>query len=190
MSEADGAWPKLAGSKTSDKDKINAFADRIMQCVGNPGILGGESPLFSINPLSWFRVAGKLEWMCGINHNHFGNLWHALPRSRSLGSRIDLEAVAMGVRTAMHHAGSSTLTGLLRFSAPPPELRAIPCSCGRRAQHKELRQKTESGIFWTVRRVNAIIALRCARTSGRFEDYWEARRASCWKLTRQGSRLG
>jgi hypothetical protein len=56
--------------------------------------------------------------------------------------RIDLEAVEMGVRTAMHHAGASTLTELLRFSAPPPEQRTIPCSCGRHAQYKELRQKT------------------------------------------------
>jgi hypothetical protein len=34
-----------------------------------------------------------------------------------------------------------------------------------------------SGMFWTVRGANAIIALRCCRLSGRFEDYWEARRA-------------
>jgi len=35
----------------------------------------------------------------------------------------------------------------------------------------------QSGMFWTVRGANAIIALRCCRLSGRFEDYWEARRA-------------
>jgi hypothetical protein len=34
-----------------------------------------------------------------------------------------------------------------------------------------------SGMFWTVRGANAIIALRCAQISGKFEDYWEARRA-------------
>jgi len=33
-----------------------------------------------------------------------------------------------------------------------------------------------SGMFWTVRGANAIIALRCCRLSGKFEDYWEARR--------------
>jgi len=32
-----------------------------------------------------------------------------------------------------------------------------------------------SGMFWTVRGANAIIALRCCRLSGKFEDYWEAR---------------
>ena len=34
-----------------------------------------------------------------------------------------------------------------------------------------------SGMFWTVRGANAIIALRCCELSGRFEDYWESRRA-------------
>ena len=35
-----------------------------------------------------------------------------------------------------------------------------------------------SGMFWTVRGANAIIALRCTRLSGRLEDYWESRRAA------------
>ncbi len=34
---------------------------------------------------------------------------------------------------------------------------------------KRLKQ---SGMFWTVRGANAIIALRCTRLSHRFEDYW------------------
>jgi hypothetical protein len=36
----------------------------------------------------------------------------------------------------------------------------------------------QSGMFWTVRGANAIIALRCSHLNGRFEDYWEARRAA------------
>jgi hypothetical protein len=35
-----------------------------------------------------------------------------------------------------------------------------------------------SGMFWTVRGANAIIALRCCHINGRFEDYWESRRAA------------
>jgi hypothetical protein len=35
-----------------------------------------------------------------------------------------------------------------------------------------------SGMFWTVRGANAIIALRCCRINGRFEDYWEQDRAA------------
>lgn len=34
-----------------------------------------------------------------------------------------------------------------------------------------------SGMFWRVRGANAIIALRCHRLSGKFEDYWENRHA-------------
>jgi len=32
-----------------------------------------------------------------------------------------------------------------------------------------------AGIHWTVRGANAIIALRCSKLSGRFEDFWERR---------------
>jgi hypothetical protein len=35
-----------------------------------------------------------------------------------------------------------------------------------------------SGMFWTVWGANAILALRCAHLNGRFEDYWEGRRAA------------
>jgi hypothetical protein len=35
-----------------------------------------------------------------------------------------------------------------------------------------------SGMFWTVRGANAIIALRCCRINGRFEDYWEQDRVA------------
>ena len=34
----------------------------------------------------------------------------------------------------------------------------------------------QSGMFWTVRGANAILALRCCYFNNRFEDYWEARR--------------
>ena len=36
----------------------------------------------------------------------------------------------------------------------------------------------QSGMFWTVRGANAIIALRCCHLNGRFENYWESRRAA------------
>jgi hypothetical protein len=37
---------------------------------------------------------------------------------------------------------------------------------------KRLKQ---SGMFWTVRGANAIIALRCCRLNREFEDYWASR---------------
>ena len=36
----------------------------------------------------------------------------------------------------------------------------------------------KSVMFWTVRGANAILSLRCCHLNGRFEDYWEARRAA------------
>lgn len=36
----------------------------------------------------------------------------------------------------------------------------------------------QSGMRWTVRGANAIIALRCCQLSGQWEDYWENRRAA------------
>jgi hypothetical protein len=36
----------------------------------------------------------------------------------------------------------------------------------------------QSGMFWTVRGANAIIALRCCRFNQRFEDFWAETRAA------------
>lgn len=36
----------------------------------------------------------------------------------------------------------------------------------------------QSGMFWTLRGANAILALRCCHLNGRFENYWEVRRAA------------
>jgi hypothetical protein len=40
------------------------------------------------------------------------------------------------------------------------------------------RRLKPSGMFWTVRGANAVLALRCCHLNGRFEDYWEGRRAA------------
>lgn len=36
----------------------------------------------------------------------------------------------------------------------------------------------QSGMFWTVAGANKIIALRCCRISGKFEDFWETEAAA------------
>ena len=41
-----------------------------------------------------------------------------------------------------------------------------------RLQNSDRHPLKCSGMFWTVRGANAIIALRCCRISRRFEDYW------------------
>jgi len=55
--------------------------------------------------------------------------------------RLDLEAVEMAVRSALHRAGAAALTELLQFPAPPSEQRSVPCACGHRAHYRELRSK-------------------------------------------------
>lgn len=55
--------------------------------------------------------------------------------------RLDLEAVELAVRSAMHHAGAAALTELLQFPTPAADQRAIPCACGHQARYRELRSK-------------------------------------------------
>ena len=55
--------------------------------------------------------------------------------------RLDLEAIEMAVRSAMHHAGAAALTELLQFPAPAADQRAVPCACGHSARYRELRSK-------------------------------------------------
>jgi hypothetical protein len=55
--------------------------------------------------------------------------------------RLDLEAVEMAVRSAMHRAGAAALGELLRFPPPPADQRTLPCICGQQAHYKDLRSK-------------------------------------------------
>lgn len=55
--------------------------------------------------------------------------------------RFDLEAIEMAVRSAMHRAGASLLSGLLKFRAPTVEQRTLACACGHQAHYQELRSK-------------------------------------------------
>lgn len=54
---------------------------------------------------------------------------------------LDLEAMEMAVRSAMHRAGAAALTELLQLAAPEQGQRTIPCSCGHQACYRGLRSK-------------------------------------------------
>lgn len=54
---------------------------------------------------------------------------------------MDLEAVEMAFRAALHQAGAKALTRLLQFPEPPPEQRRLPCPCGHEACYRELRTR-------------------------------------------------
>jgi hypothetical protein len=47
----------------------------------------------------------------------------------------------MAFRAALHRAGASALSQLLRFPAPAADQRGIACPCGRQAHYRELRSK-------------------------------------------------
>ena len=48
----------------------------------------------------------------------------------------------------------------------------------RNARRMRYPSSIASGMFWTVRGVNAILALRCSMFNGRFGDYRETRQAA------------
>jgi hypothetical protein len=55
---------------------------------------------------------------------------------------LDLEAVEMAMRAAMHHAGAAVLSQLLRYEPPAVEEREIPCPCGAKARYREMRSRS------------------------------------------------
>jgi hypothetical protein len=68
-------------------------------------------------------------------------LLRAIFNGRHKTGRLDLEAIEMAVRSAVHHAGAAVLTELLQFPAPAAGQRRLPCSCGHQAHYRELRSK-------------------------------------------------
>jgi len=73
--------------------------------------------------------------------------------ARGPTGRLDLEAVEMAVRSALHRAGAAALTELLQFPVPPSEQRTVPCACGHLAHYRELRSKP---VLTVVGRVEAL----------------------------------
>jgi hypothetical protein len=65
-----------------------------------------------------------------------------LPRifaeQRSVGE-LDIEAVELAFRTALHSAGAAGLTELLRQPGPVPT--SVLCTCGSQARYKDMRLK-------------------------------------------------
>jgi len=66
---------------------------------------------------------------------------HVLFNGRRKTGHLDLEAIEMMIRSAMHRAGAAGLTELLQLPVPPAEQRTVPCSCGHTAHYRELRSK-------------------------------------------------
>ena len=79
-------------------------------------------------------------------------LSHIFTERRQIGS-IDLEAVEMGFRTALHQAGAAALSHLLRFPEPAQDQCEIPCRCGHQAYYRELRSRTLLTVLGEVQLV-------------------------------------
>jgi hypothetical protein len=60
---------------------------------------------------------------------------------RKQTGNLDLEAVEMAFRAALHQAGAAALSQLLRFPEPAADQRTIPCPCGSQAHYRELRSR-------------------------------------------------
>jgi len=71
-------------------------------------------------------------------------------QERRSNGRLDLEAVETALRSAMHQAGASALTQLLRYDLPDADHRTVPCTCGHLADYKELRSKTVLTVVGSV----------------------------------------
>ena len=76
---------------------------------------------------------------------------HAIFTGRRKTGRLDLEAMEMAVRSAMHQAGAAALTELLQFPAPAEDKCSVGCPCGRQAHYRELRPKTVLTALGKVR---------------------------------------
>lgn len=74
-------------------------------------------------------------------------------QGRRKTGHLDLEAIEMAVRSAMHQAGAAALTELLQFPTPAADQRRLPCSCGHQAHYRELRSKP---VLTAVGRVEVV----------------------------------
>ncbi len=68
---------------------------------------------------------------------------------------LDLEAVEMAMRAAMHRAGASALSQLLRGDPPGADEREVPCTCGHHARYREMRARRVLTAVGEVRLLRA-----------------------------------
>jgi len=63
---------------------------------------------------------------------------------------VDLEAVEMALRSALHQAGAAALSQLLQDPAPASDQRTLPCRCCHLARYVELRTKPLLTVLGTI----------------------------------------
>ena len=125
--------------------------------------------LFAEKPqrLKWFRS----RWWKALDKGNIDSILRQagkhLPEDEELRKLVDLELGYLdGNRSRMRYAAFRS-QGFFVGSG------VVEAGC-KTVIGQRLKQ---SGMEWSIRGANAIIALRCNLTSGRFEDYWEGRAA-------------
>ena len=79
-----------------------------------------------------------------------------LPRifaERRKAGELDIEAVELAFRTALHSAGAAGLTELLR--QPGPVQTGVPCACGGQARYKDMRPKPILTVLGSAKMLRA-----------------------------------
>src|ERR1700688_1599400 len=75
---------------------------------------------------------------------------------------MDIEAVELAFRSALHSAGAAGLTELLR--QPGPVQTSVPCACGGQARYKDMRRKPILTVLGPVHMLRAYYwCARCRR---------------------------
>src|SRR6266700_4381610 len=108
-------------------------------------IPASESPCVAVcdpHPVRGLARSASIHHISLLGPGGIDRLPRIIFQERRGNGRLDLEAVETAMRSAMHQAGASALTQLLRYDPPDTDHRTIPCACGHSAHYKELRSKT------------------------------------------------
>ena len=71
-------------------------------------------------------------------------------QERRKTGQLDLEAVEMAMRAAMHKAGAAALSQLLQYDQPSPDDRELLCPCGQKARYREMRSRQVLTVLGAV----------------------------------------
>ena len=110
-------------------------------------------------------------------------------QDRRKTGQLDLEAVEMAMRAAMHQAGAVALSQLLRYEPPAVDEREIPCACGQTARYREMRSRKVLTAVGEVEFLRPGFSVRTAITdSSPPMSLWASKRrrclpecAACWR---------
>lgn len=119
--------------------------------------------------------AGKQSWMAPMkNLLDEGKIEPLVARLREIAAEHATEQQKLAEQILTEAEYFETNTDRMRY----PEFRAKGFFVGSGVIEAGCKtvigsRLKRSGMFWTVRGANDIIALRCCRLNGRFEDFWE-----------------